>query len=116
MDSVCRVPYLNPAPDAASPTETAIIVPIPDAEPVVRAHRDRLDPAAGCGIPAHVSVLYPFVAPSAVDVQLIARLAAAVASVHAFDCRLARTRWFGDDVLWLDPQPAASFGHLTTAV
>lgn len=116
MDSVRQTPYLCPAPDAASPTETAVIVPVADADPVVHEHRDRLDPAAGWGIPADVTVLYPFVAPFAVDEQLVARLEAAVASVNAFDCHLEGTRWFGDDVLWLDPQPAAPFAHLTTAV
>lgn len=108
--------YLSPAPGAAPPTESAVIVPVADAEPVVREHRDRLDPAAGWGIPAHVTVLYPFVPPSAIDQDLIARVAAAVASVKAFDCYLATTRWFGDEVLWLDPQPAAPFSHLTTVV
>jgi hypothetical protein len=110
------VTYLNPGPETAPPTETAVIVPIADAEPVVREHRDRLDPAAAWGIPAHVTVLYPFVTPSAVDEQLIARVAAAVASVTVFDCHLVATRWFGDDVLWLDPEPAVPFSRLTTAV
>ena len=114
--NVHRVTYLNPAPDAGLPTETAVIVAIPSAEPVVREHRDRLDPAAGWGVPAHLTVLYPFVAPFAIDQQLFGRLAAAVASVNAFDCRLWRTRWFGEDVLWLDPHPAALFGELTRVV
>jgi hypothetical protein len=28
----------------------------------------------------------------------------------------ARTRWFGQDVLWLDPEPAQPFRQLTAAV
>ncbi len=60
--------------------------------------------------------MYPFVAPPEVDEHLIARLAAAVESMTAFDCQLERTQWFGDDVLWLDPQPAERFDRLTTAV
>ncbi len=36
--------------------------------------------------------------------------------VAAFDCRFARTQWFGQDVLWLDPEPARPFRDLTAAV
>lgn len=36
--------------------------------------------------------------------------------MNAFDCHLAATRWFRGDVLWLDPEPATPFDHLTTAV
>jgi 2'-5' RNA ligase len=110
------VHYLSPARDAPVPTETAVIVPVPDAEPIVADHRERLDTAADRGVPAHVTVLYPFVAPAAVDEHVLATLGAAVGSVEAFDCRFARTRWFGDEVLWLDPEPAEPFRRLTAAV
>jgi len=42
--------------------------------------------------------------------------AAAVASVPAFECTFARTRWFGEDVLWLAPEPDQPFRALTTAL
>lgn len=67
-------------------------------------------------MPAHVSVLYPFVEPDQVDDQVIATLAAALGQVAAFDCRFERTRWFGQDVLWLDPEPAGWFRDLTALV
>jgi 2'-5' RNA ligase len=89
---------------------------VPAAEPVVAEHRRRLDPAAAWGVPAHVTVLYPFVDPSAVDEHVLALVAAAVLPVHAFECSFARSRWFGQDVLWLDPDPAQPFRDLTTAV
>lgn len=111
-----RVQHLSPAPDAPAPTQTAVIAPVPAAEPLVGEHRQSLDPAAAWGVPAHVTVLYPFVEPAAVTEYLIATLAAAVDSVNAFDCRFLRTRWFGEDVLWLDPEPAQPFRQLTTAV
>lgn len=57
---------------------------------------------ASWGVPAHVSVLYPFVEPAQVDDDLIATLAAVLGAVSAFDCCFARTQWFGKDVLWLD--------------
>lgn len=55
------------------------------------------------GIPAHVTVLYPFVPPPEVDEQVIATVARAIAAVPAFDCSFTRCRWFGQDVLWLEP-------------
>ena len=45
------------------PTESAVIVAVPAAEPAVRAHRQQFDRAAAWGVPAHVTVLYPFVPP-----------------------------------------------------
>jgi 2'-5' RNA ligase len=110
------VPYLSPAPDAPEPTETAVVVLVGAAEPVVGEHREHLDWAAARGVPAHVTVLYPFVHPAGVTEDLVTTLTAATGSVPAFDCRFARTRWFGDDVVWLDPEPAGPFRQLTAAV
>jgi 2'-5' RNA ligase len=92
-----------------------VVVPVPAAEPVVGTHRERLDRAAGWGVPAHVTVLYPFVPPQEVD-RALATLAAGVRSVSAFDCAFATTGWFGRDVLWLAPDPAEPFRRLTRAV
>lgn len=110
------MPYLQPSPDAPAPTETAVIVEVAAAETAVGEHRARMDWAAARGVPAHVTVLYPFVDPDDVTEDLVTTLTAAVASVPAFGCRFARTRWFADDVLWLDPEPAGPFRQLTAAV
>jgi hypothetical protein len=108
--------YLSPDDHAPAPTETALIVPLPAAEPLVADFRDRLDAAAGWGVPAHVTVVYPFADPSAIDERMLATLEALFQSVSEFDCQLPRTNWFADDVLWLDPEPAAPFRRLTAAV
>jgi 2'-5' RNA ligase len=111
------MPYLVPAPEAPAPTETALIVPVPVADAVVGEHRDRLDVAASWGVPAHVTVLYPFIEPvRAGDPDVRAAIGAAVATVGAFRCSFRRTCWFDDDVLWLDPDPAQPFRDLTAAV
>lgn len=96
--------------------ESAVLVPVPEAEPAVGGHRDRLDPAAAWGVPAHVTVLYPFVAPAAITATVIADLAGAVGSVSAFGCEFAATAWFGEDVVWLAPRPDEPFRALTRAV
>lgn len=98
------------------PTESAVIVTVPAAEAAVAPHRARLDRAAGWGIPAHVTVLYPFVPPTGIDGEVVEALRAAIASVERFEASWESTGWFGDDVLWLDPRPAESFRALTSAV
>jgi 2'-5' RNA ligase len=98
------------------PNESAIVVPVPEAEPVVGRHRARLDLAAGRGVPAHVTVLYPFAAPAEITSAIIGELARAVLSVPGFDCEFAETAWFGEEVIWLAPRPDAPFRALTRAV
>ena len=71
---------MSPAPPAAL-TESAVLVQVPAAEPLVSRHRARLDSAAELGVPAHVTILSPFVPPSAVTSSTLAILAEAVAPV-----------------------------------
>jgi 2'-5' RNA ligase len=97
-------------------TRTAVVVTVPEAERVVAQHRERFDPAASWGVPAHVTVLFPFVDPATLDDPQVRRLAEAVRTVPAFDCSFTRTRWFDQDVLWLAPEPDQPFRSLTTAV
>ena len=116
IGSVGRVPYLSPASDAPAPNQTAVIAAVPVADSLVERHRQHLDAAAAWGVPAHVTVLYPFVEPARVNDDLVATLVRAARCVASFECRFERTRWFGDDVLWLDPNPAEPFRRLTAAV
>jgi 2'-5' RNA ligase len=104
------------ASPAARLTESAILVPVPEAAPVVGGLRDRLDRAALWGVPAHVTVLFPFAAPDAITGKVIEMAAAAVASVRAFECEFTRVCWFGEDVVWLAPEPAGPFLALTSVV
>jgi 2'-5' RNA ligase superfamily len=97
-------------------TETAVLVAVPEVEAAVARHRTRLDSAASRGVPAHVTVLYPFVHPDELDDVVRERLAGAVLSVPAFGCLFARTAWFAEDLLWLAPEPDDPFRRLTDAV
>ncbi|MCX4781441.1 2'-5' RNA ligase family protein [Streptomyces sp. NBC_01264] len=96
---------------------TALIVRIPEAEPVVRGWRDRIDPAAraGAGVPAHVSVLYPFLQEDLIDAPVLAGIAAALSPHHAFDLRFERTDRF-PGMLYLAPEPDAPLRRLTRAI
>jgi hypothetical protein len=101
---------------SVSPTESALIVAVPEAEPAVAALRAAYDPSASWGVPAHITVLYPFLPPDRIDAAVLAAVRATVAGVPAFDLVLARTRRFGDQVLWLAPEPDAPLRALTAAV
>jgi hypothetical protein len=86
---------------------TALLIPVPEAEPVVGDLRRRYD-AAENGVPAHVTILAPFG-------DTDEGLAELFAAFEPFDFALARLeRWPG--VLWLAPEPAEPFSALTRAV
>jgi hypothetical protein len=91
--------------------ETALVVLVPEAEPVVAEHRLRYDPAAADGVPAHVTVLYPFRSP--VDDDSADAVAAVAAAVPAFDATFRTTgRFPAGVVLYLDPEPPGPFRDL----
>ena len=95
---------------------SALVVPVPEAEPVVARWRLGLDPAAAAGIPAHVTVLYPFLPLEDIDEGVITELRALLATSPAFAFHLAAVRWFGTDVVWLAPEPDQPFRSLTELV
>jgi len=97
------------------PTESALVVLAPAAEALVKPFRDRWDPAAAAGVPAHVTVLYPFHPPAALAPAIAARLARLFAQHAPFDYQLTELRRF-PSVLYLAPEPAAPFRALTAAV
>ena len=43
--------------------QSAFVVPVPEAEPWVKDLRERYDPIAAVGMPAHITVLFPFIPP-----------------------------------------------------
>lgn len=95
---------------------SGLVVLVPEAEPVVGHLRDRWDANAGDGVAAHVTVLFPFVPPAAVDDTVLRRLRDLFASVPAFPYAFARTAWFDDRVLWLAPDDDRPFRELTALV
>lgn len=95
---------------------SGLLVEIPEAEPVVADHRAALDANAHLGVPAHVTVLFPFLPPGRLDREVTSTLEALFATRPAFTTRFARTRWFDEDVLWLAPEDPGPFVALTHAV
>jgi hypothetical protein len=95
------------------PNRTALIVPVPEAEPAVGALRLAHDGSAALGVPAHVTVLFPFAPPGEVDEDALAEL---FAGFPAFDFALARVERFDEGGVWLAPRPSLPFADLTAAV
>jgi 2'-5' RNA ligase len=94
---------------------TAIVVPVPAAEPVVAAWRERFDPSAAEGMPAHITVLYPFLSSERLMGATLARLRNICAEWPTLDVVFTRTRRF-PDVLYLEPEPASGLLQLTAAI
>ena len=95
--------------------QTGLVVAIPSAEPVVARLRAAYDVAAAYGVPAHVTVLFPFLPYDAVDDGVRADLAGIAASVPATDVTFARCRRWRR-VAWLEPEPDRPFRDLTARV
>lgn len=91
------------------------MVRVPAAEALVGALRQRHDPSARLGVPAHITLLYPFMAPERIDGAVLQRVAAALAGIAAFPFRLREVARF-PATAYLAPEPAAPFVALTEAL
>jgi 2'-5' RNA ligase len=96
-------------------TLSAVVVPVPEAEPRVGALRAALDPSAAVGMPAHVTIMFPFVPPARLDDDVLAGLGEVFAAAPEFEVEFSKVAWFAD-VVWWAPVPAAPFVALTHAV
>jgi 2'-5' RNA ligase len=91
--------------------ETALVVPVPAAEPVVGPWRQQHDPVAAQGVPAHVTLLYPFRSPNDITGAVLRELASIFAAMAPFPFSLSRVATF-PTVAYLTPEPAAPFVQL----
>ena len=98
-----------------APTETALIVPVPEVEPIVGRFRDRYDPAAADGIPAHVTVVYPFLPSQTISSDVVRSLRELFAGFPQFHAEFSETRRF-PGVLYFAPIEDAPFRRLTERV
>lgn len=92
--------------------QTGFIVRVPQAEARVADLRERFDASAALGVPAHITLLFPFMAPEAIDGMVLQGIRNALAGACAFDFVLASAARF-PATAWLAPEPAAPFIDLT---
>lgn len=95
--------------------QSGLIVSVPEAEPVVRAWRDRRDPSASAGVPAHVTVLFPFLDASRIDEGVYAAIGEVLGRHQSFEARFDYCGRF-PGVLYLAPEPDTGFRRLTKAI
>lgn len=100
------------APAAPPGGESGLVILVPAAEPAI-ARRIAVDPQAALDVPAHVTVLFPFVPPDELTADHLREVDAVTSTVEPFDFRLTEVRWFGEQVVWLSPVPDQPFARLT---
>jgi 2'-5' RNA ligase len=91
---------------------TCFVVLVPEAENLVGALRSRFDDSARRGLGAHITVLYPFMAPQLLDAAVLKKAAATLAAQEQFPFRLKSLGRF-PEVAYLAPEPAEGFVALT---
>jgi hypothetical protein len=96
-------------------SRTTLLVPVPEASHATAGWWPEWEPPKARGIPAHVSILFPFLRRTAVGAEQLELLREAAASVRAFDFSLVSVGRFPQTV-YLRPEPATGFAALTTAV
>jgi 2'-5' RNA ligase len=99
---------------AATEPASAVVVRVP-LPPALARLRSRWDRAARLGVPPHVTVLFPFLKPSALDPTVRRQLAGIAATVAPFEVRFTSVGRF-PNVVYLAPEPADPFVALTEAV
>jgi 2'-5' RNA ligase len=93
--------------------DTALIVSVPIAAKVVGSWRQRYDASASEGVPAHITVVYPFLPVSQIG-SARSTIEGITASASPFDVVFERIERF-PGVTWLAPDPAEPFVELTRA-
>lgn len=98
--------------------ETALVVPVPAADAAVMGHRRRFTPSGSEGLPAHVTVLTPWLDSGAIETQARVELETELASHAPFAVSFVRVARFpgSPEVLHAVPEPAAPFVALTNGV
>lgn len=91
------------------------MVLIPEAEGLVKPFRDRFDPSAAKGMPAHVTILFPFKPPSELTPAVGEALTVILSQSPRFSVSLSRLGRF-PDALYLAPEREEPFQRLTRLV
>jgi len=95
--------------------ETALVIAVPEAEPLVSEWRAQYDWSAQRGVPAHITLLYPFAPTEKVDDELLGRLRRLFVAEAAISFELTRVARF-PEVAWLAPEPLEPFTALTDLI
>ena len=95
--------------------ESAFIVRVPEAEACVGSLRRRFDRSVELGVPAHITVLAPFMAPESIRAKVIQRVETALAQIAPFRFTLNTVARF-PATTYLAPEPTLPFVAMTNAL
>lgn len=93
----------------------AVLVRVQEAETLLRPLRERYEPAYRLGMPAHVTLMYPFPLQEGDAGAAFGRLAEALSVVPPFEFRLQESGRF-ERVVYLCADPAEPFRALTRSI
>jgi 2'-5' RNA ligase len=94
--------------------ETALVFCIPEADARISRWRDRYDPSAAEGVPAHVTVAVPFL-PHKDFLEAQDRVSVTIGSMSAFDVVFLELHRF-PGTLWLKPEPSEPIRKLSAQI
>jgi 2'-5' RNA ligase len=94
---------------------SAFVVKVPSAEPLVGDLRQGFDATTKLGVPAHITVLVPFMDPQNITPAVLDRAQHALNRVAAFSFSLGRVARF-PATAYLAPEPPEPFVAMTKAL
>lgn len=94
---------------------SAFVVRVPAAESVVGELRSRFDATAKLGVPAHITVLFPFMPPNEITPDVLHQAQIALSTVPSFGFSLEKIGRF-PTTTYLVPAPPERFVALTAAL
>jgi 2'-5' RNA ligase len=106
----------HPPPTTGVPLESVVLIPALEAHSLVGELREQFDPSARAGIPAHLTILFPFVPPDELTEQQEDDLKNVLDRVAGFDYSLSEVGEFEQGVVYLAPEPEEPFARLTREV
>ena len=89
-------------------TEAVLVVAVPEAELLVGGLRSRHDPVAALGMPAHITINYPFVPGVEPSADTLSRLSKVLTAIQPFSFTLDHVGRF-PNVVYLAPVPSTPF-------
>lgn len=92
-----------------------MLATVTEVEPLVEHWRRRFDASASAGIPAHVTVLFPFLDVDLISTAVISDLRTLIGEHSPFTVRFDECRRF-PDVLYLAPTPDQPLRALTETI
>jgi 2'-5' RNA ligase len=104
------------ANNSRSEMESTLAILVPETEGLIRSFRDRYDPAAKAGMPAHITLIYPFKFPNEIDGLVLDTLSYYFSHFQPFKFSLRTVNQFPGETLYLVPEPGDPFRALTLGI